>query len=152
MEIWQRVTCSALRILSTKELVTWRFYEGVSKSFRTESITKYALTFGITRWEATQRVMAAKLSRLTHKIAVQLHLVAKSCTICSSRTRRPVWKLLDMPTYIGICHEWYSEFRQTYMRLFWTTQTCIIIRKLYPWNMCLSQITVFYATHKHWIY
>jgi len=28
--------------------------------------------------------MAAKLSRLTHKIAIQLHLVAESCTICSS--------------------------------------------------------------------
>jgi hypothetical protein len=28
--------------------------------------------------------MAAKLTRLTHKIAIQLHLVAESCTICSS--------------------------------------------------------------------
>jgi hypothetical protein len=54
---------------------------GVSKSFRTESITKYALTFGVTRSEATQRVMAAKLTRLTHKIAIQLHLVAESCII-----------------------------------------------------------------------
>jgi len=27
--------------------------------------------------------MAAKLTRLTHKIAIQLHLVADSCTICS---------------------------------------------------------------------
>jgi hypothetical protein len=32
------------------------------------------------------RVMAAKLTRLTHKIAIQLHLVAESFTICSSRT------------------------------------------------------------------
>jgi hypothetical protein len=30
--------------------------------------------------------MAAKLARLTHKIAIQLHLVAESCTICSSRS------------------------------------------------------------------
>jgi hypothetical protein len=30
--------------------------------------------------EATQRVMAAKLTRLTHKIAIQLYLVAESCT------------------------------------------------------------------------
>jgi hypothetical protein len=52
-----------------------------------------------TRWEAIQRVMAAKLSRLTHKIAIQLHLVAESCTICSSRSRRPVRKLLDTPSY-----------------------------------------------------
>jgi len=39
--------------------------------------------------------MAAKLTRLTHKIAIQLHVVAESCTICSSRSRQPVWKLLD---------------------------------------------------------
>jgi hypothetical protein len=28
--------------------------------------------------------MAAKLTILTNKIAIQLHLVAESCTICSS--------------------------------------------------------------------
>jgi len=43
--------------------------------------------------------MAAKLTRLTHKIAIQLHVVAESCTICSSRSRRPVQKLLDTPSY-----------------------------------------------------
>jgi hypothetical protein len=43
--------------------------------------------------------MAAKLTRLTHKIAIQLHLVAESFTICSSRCRRPVRKLLDTPSY-----------------------------------------------------
>jgi hypothetical protein len=68
---------------------------GVCKSFRTEKITKYMLTFGITPWEATQRVMAVKLTRLTHKMAIQLHLVAEICTICSSRSRRPFRKLLD---------------------------------------------------------
>jgi hypothetical protein len=74
-------------------------YEGVSKSFRTESATKYTLTLGITHWEATQKVMAAKLTRLTHKIAIQLHLVAKSCTICGFRSKRPVRKLLVTPSY-----------------------------------------------------
>jgi hypothetical protein len=39
--------------------------------------------------------MAAKLTRLTHKIAIKLHLVAES----SSRSRRPVRKLLDTPSY-----------------------------------------------------
>jgi hypothetical protein len=73
------------RIIEIEDL---KLYEGVSKSFRTESITKYTLTFGITCWEAAQRVMAAKLTRLTHKIAAQLHLVAESCNICSSRSRR----------------------------------------------------------------
>jgi hypothetical protein len=71
--------------------------ESVSKSFRTESITKYTITTMNTRWEATQRVMEVNLTRLTHKIAIQLHLVAESCTICSSRSRRPVRKLLDTP-------------------------------------------------------
>jgi len=43
--------------------------------------------------------MAAKLTRLTHKIAIQLYLVAENCTICSSRSRRPVQKLLDTHSY-----------------------------------------------------
>jgi hypothetical protein len=76
--------------------------ESVPKSFRTESITKYTLTTINTRWEETQRVMSAKLTRLTHKAAIQLHLVAESCTICSSRSRRPVRKLLDTPFYASI--------------------------------------------------
>jgi hypothetical protein len=63
-------------------------------------ITIYMLTFGITRSEATQRVMAAKLTILIHQIATQLHLVAEIGTICSSRTRRSVRKLLDTPSYI----------------------------------------------------
>jgi hypothetical protein len=45
--------------------------------------------------EATQRIIAAKITRLTHKIAIQLQLVAESCTICTSRFRLPVRKLLD---------------------------------------------------------
>jgi len=44
--------------------------------------------------------MAAKLTRLTHKIAIQPHIVAESCTICSFRSRWPVRKLLDTPSYI----------------------------------------------------
>jgi hypothetical protein len=72
----------------------------MSESFRTESVKKYMLTFGITRSEVTQTVMAAKITRLTHKIAKQLNLVAESCTICSSRSRRPVRKLMDTLSYI----------------------------------------------------
>jgi hypothetical protein len=70
-------------------------YERVSKSFRTELM----ITIN-TREEATQRVMAAKLTRMTHEIAIQLHLVAQNCTICSSRSRRLVRKLLDTPSYM----------------------------------------------------
>jgi hypothetical protein len=43
--------------------------------------------------------MVAKLTRLTQTIAMQLYLVAESCTICSSRFRRPVRKLLDTPLF-----------------------------------------------------
>jgi hypothetical protein len=77
-------------------------YDGVSKSFRTGSMTKYPLTFGITHCEATERVMVAKLTRLTHRIAIQMHLVAESCTMSRSRSRRPVRKLLDTPSYIDL--------------------------------------------------
>jgi hypothetical protein len=41
----------------------------------------------------------AKITSLTHRIAIQLHLVAESCIICSSRSRRPVQKLLGTPSY-----------------------------------------------------
>jgi hypothetical protein len=87
-----------LRRRHAQKISSW--YEGVSKSFWTESITKYMPTFAITRLEATQRVMAAKLTRLTHRIAIQLHLVAERSTICSSRSRRPFRKLLDTPSYV----------------------------------------------------
>jgi len=43
--------------------------------------------------------MVAKLITLTHKIAVQLYLVAESCTIRSSCSRRSVRKLLDTFSY-----------------------------------------------------
>jgi hypothetical protein len=87
-------------ILSQYLLAYKGIYEGVSKSFRTESITKYTRTCVIARWEATQRVMVAELTRLTHKIAIKLHLKSESCTICSSRSRRPVRKILDTPSYL----------------------------------------------------
>jgi hypothetical protein len=52
-----------------------------------------------TRWEATQRVMEAKLTILTHRIAIQPHLVAESYAVCSFPCRRTVRKLLDTPSY-----------------------------------------------------
>jgi hypothetical protein len=62
--------------------------------------------------------MAAELTILTHKIAIQLHLVAESCTICSSCSRWPVRELLEtlstlfilalcFPLYVSL----YSEQR-----------------------------------------
>jgi len=63
---------------------------------------KYTLIFVITRWETTQRVMAAKLNRLTHKIVIRLHLETESFTSCSSRSRRPVRKLLGTLSYMHV--------------------------------------------------
>jgi hypothetical protein len=56
-------------------------YEGVSRSFQTELKTKCTLTTIKTHWEITQWVMAAKPTGLTHRIVIQLHLVAESCVI-----------------------------------------------------------------------
>jgi len=52
--------------------------------------------------------MAAELTILTQKIVIQLHLVAQSCTICISRSRRPVRKLLDIHPHIYLAHSWLS--------------------------------------------
>jgi len=46
--------------------------------------------------------MAGKLTRLTHEIALHLHLVEQSCAICSSSSRRPVRKLLDTFSYVAV--------------------------------------------------
>jgi len=46
--------------------------------------------------------MAAKLTRLTHKMMIQVHLVAEGCTICSSHAGRQVQKLLDTPSYLHL--------------------------------------------------
>jgi hypothetical protein len=73
---------------------------GFIQKFPDWVIMKYTFTTINTRWEATQRFMAAKLTRLTYKIAIQLHLLAESCTICSSHSRRPVRKLFDKPSCI----------------------------------------------------
>jgi hypothetical protein len=80
---------------------------GCIQKFPDWVITKYTLTTINTRWEITQRVMAVKLTRVTHKRAILVHLVAESCTICSSRSRRPVRKLFDTPSYINLC-SWLS--------------------------------------------
>jgi hypothetical protein len=48
--------------------------------------------------------VAPKLTRLTHKMVIQLNLVVESFTICGSRSRRPVRKLLDTLSYNYRCH------------------------------------------------
>jgi hypothetical protein len=85
---------------------------GQEAKWAPDLLTKYTLTFSITRCCPLQRVMTSKLTRLTHKIAIQPYLVAKSCTICSSRSRLPVRKLLDTPSYL-------ERFCKTMKRVSW---------------------------------
>jgi hypothetical protein len=101
---------------------------GCIQKFPDWVITKYTLTTINTHWKATQMIMAAKLTRLTHKIAIQLHIVAESCTICSSRSRRPVRKLLDTPSCLEMRWSWSfsvegnyipSRTCQTFLPPFW---------------------------------
>jgi len=49
--------------------------------------------------------MAVKLTTLTHKIAIQLLLVAESCTICSSRSRPSgnFWIHPRVTSYVFFC-------------------------------------------------
>jgi hypothetical protein len=57
------------------------------------------------RWEATQRGMAAKLTRLTEKVTIQWHQMAESCNICSLLSYRSLGEL-DTPLYECIHSDW----------------------------------------------
>jgi len=63
--------------------------------------------------------MVAKLTRLIHKIATQLHLVAENCAICSSRSRRPAWNFWIHPRIM----EWHLTKKRSH--LFFRTYTYI---------------------------
>jgi len=75
--------------------------------------------------------MAAKLTGMTHKIAVQLYLVAESCTIYSSRSRRPVRKLLDTPSNFR------DQLDSTTLRLNIQTRTS---RKIFLWKQIFDDL------------
>jgi len=46
-----------------------------------------------------QKVMAAKLTRLTQKLVIWWHLTVESCTTCCFLFWHWFWKLLVMPVY-----------------------------------------------------
>jgi len=58
--------------------------------------------------------MAVKLTKLTHKIAIQLHVVAESYNIYSSPSRPPARKLLDTPSYDS------DEFKECHVNFYMT--------------------------------
>jgi hypothetical protein len=59
--------------------------------------------------------MVAKLTRLTHKIAIQLHLVAESYTICSSHSMQPVQKLSDTSSYVLVPILWIISVKKKFV-------------------------------------
>jgi hypothetical protein len=87
------------RLTSYRSVYTVMSVWGCTQKFLGWVIMKYMPTFGITHCCPLQRVTVAKLTRLTEKVAIQLHLVAESCTICSSCSKWPVQKLLDTHSY-----------------------------------------------------
>jgi hypothetical protein len=95
-----------------------------------------------TRWEATEKVMAAKFTRLIHKIAIQLHLVAESCTICSSRSKRPVRKLLSTPSYIVTSLVQGCPTVKLLRFLVWRLGPCHCVSYLNVWFAYRSRIAV----------
>jgi hypothetical protein len=104
----------------------------------------YRLSYHGSQQQWTQRFMAAKLTRLTHKIAIQLHLVAESCTICSSCSRRPVRKLLDTPSYAASSTHYIPSVMQSVWACSWQNweilysevavlDVACMVKWLHPW-------------------
>jgi hypothetical protein len=58
--------------------------------------------------------MAVKLTRLTHKIAIQLHLVTESCTIRSSRYAISLPIVLYVTEFSKTAFENVAELGSTY--------------------------------------
>jgi len=81
-----------IRIVNMRNTKVYPKVSGLSHNEINNNNNKHSL-------EAIQKVMAAKLTRLTHKIAIQVHIVTESCTICSFSSGRPVGKLLDTLSY-----------------------------------------------------
>jgi hypothetical protein len=67
-----------------------------------QNMKVYPKVSGLSRNEINNNkhvLLAAKLTRLTHKIAILLRLVAERCTICTSCSKWPVQNILDTPSY-----------------------------------------------------
>jgi len=65
--------------------------------------------------------MAATLTKLAHKIAIQLHLVAEGFTICSSLFRRPVRKRLHTPSHVFMVRSLSKEIILKFIQWYWSS-------------------------------
>jgi hypothetical protein len=91
--IWFCISCAAYIILMSWLTACVRGYIQEFPDWVDNEVT---LTKINTRWEAVQRVMAAKLTRLNHNCDTAV-------SSSSSRSRRPVRKLLDTLSYFHLC-------------------------------------------------
>jgi hypothetical protein len=136
------VTCFGLKILRG---CIQKFPDWGDNKVNTTTTTTTTTTIN-TRWKATQRVMATELSRLTHKITIKVHIVAESCIICSSCSRRPVRKLLDTPSYLScsFCNG-RSGCLMSSILLTWYNHFCIYCANFFSteYNLNYSKISSF---------
>jgi len=75
-----------------------------------------------------------KLTKLTHKIGIQLQLVAESCTICSSCSRQPVQKLLDTHLYAAKLTDRARSYKYFHM---WQVWQYVIWAENWKYFICL---------------
>jgi hypothetical protein len=120
---------------------------GCIQKFPDGVITKYTLTTINTSWEATQRFMVAKVTRLTHKIAIQLQLVAESCTICNSHSKRPVREFLDTPSYYLPIH---AKVRVVTSFMFSNQNILFTTHAPSSHHSYLSTLTIYGEAYKLW--
>jgi hypothetical protein len=86
----------------------------------------------------------AKLTRLIHQIVIQLHLVAESCTICSSSSRQPVRKLLDTPSYTKTGHYKKTCWLPVNLYCFHSSLSVVLSRNI---RTNLASVTGILTTH-----
>jgi len=66
-----------MMMIMTMTMMTVCYTRGCIQKFPDRVIRKYTLITINARWKATQRIMVAKLTRLTHKIVIQLYPVQR---------------------------------------------------------------------------
>jgi hypothetical protein len=102
-------------------------HEGITKSFRTESITK-----STTRWEVIQRVIAAKLTRLTHKIKIQMQRPVPFAVLAPSGQSGNFW----IHSRIGPSHV-YLKWPKWWLGSIQVEVTTLtgLVSEMHPWTV-----------------
>jgi hypothetical protein len=86
--------------------------------------------------------MAVKVTGLSHKIAIQLHLVAESSTVCSSRSRWSIWKLFDTVSYTVILKFLLADFCGSYPRVQASSSSRYITSAVDAWSLITLRLNL----------